>query len=236
ELTKAALVKAEGFRWQAQRLSTTSALDRGLTLLDQGDVARGMLLLGHSLQIAPPEATDLHHVIRSNLAAAYRHLPFHLGAILEHRGEVPAVAFSPDGKVLLTGGRASAPRRWDAASGEPVGDPLPHGGETQAVAFSADGTLMATAGTDKTARGWDTAGGRPVGKPLEHKHWVMAVAFSPDGQTVLTGSGDGTARLWDSATGQARGKPIEHPHWVHAVAFSPDGQTIATGGSKKMAH
>src|SRR5262249_33060164 len=82
KLTRAALVQAEDFRQQAERLSTRLALERGLTLLEQGDVAPGMLWLGRSLQIAPADATDLHQVIRSNLAAAYRQLPFHLRSIL----------------------------------------------------------------------------------------------------------------------------------------------------------
>jgi WD40 repeat protein len=230
ELTQAALVTAEDFRLQAERVSASWALERGLTLLEQGEVARGMLTLGRSLQITPAGAADLQHVIRVNLTAAYRRLPFHLLAILEHNGEVPAVAFSPDGKILLTGGRASAPRRWDADSGLPIGAPLPHGGDIKAVAFSADGTLMATAGTDKTARLWEAATGKPFGKPLQHNHWVQAVAFSPDGKTVLTGSADGTARLWEAATGEPRGE-LRPPGWVQAVAFSPDGKTVATGAA-----
>jgi WD40 repeat protein len=235
ELTKAALEKAEHFRRQAEQVSTNLALERGLTLLEQGDAARGMLLLGHSLQIAPAVAADLQGVIRSNLAAAHRQLPFNLRSVLEHRGEVQAVAFSPDGKILLTGGRASAPRRWEADSGKLVGESLPHGGEIRAVAFSSDGALMATAGTDNTARLWEAASGRPYGKPLEHADWVQAVAFSPDGKTVLTGSADGTARLWESATGEPRGNPLRTPGWVHAVAFSPNGKTVATAGAARRA-
>jgi eukaryotic-like serine/threonine-protein kinase len=228
ELTKAALVQAEQFRQQAEGMSASLALERGLTLLEQGDVARGMLALGHSLRIAPPAATDLNHVIRSNLAAAQSKLPFHLDAILEHGGEVQAVAFSPDGKTLLTGGRASPPRRWDALSGALVGEPLPHPGDIRAVAFSSDGAMLATASTDKTARLWNAATGTPIGKPLTHEHWVLCVAISPDGKTAVTGSADGTARLWDVVTGELRGE-LRPPGWVYAVAYSPDGSTLATG-------
>jgi eukaryotic-like serine/threonine-protein kinase len=233
-LTNAALVKAEHFRLQAERISTTMVLERGLALLEQGEVARAMLLLGRSLQIAPTGAADLQRVIRSNLAAAHGQLPFHLTSILEHGGEVQAAVFSPDGKLLLTGGRVSSPRVWDAASGEPVGEALPHSGEIRAVAFSSDGATIATAGTDKTARLWDATSGKPIGKPLEHAHWVQSVAFSADGQTILTGSADGTARLWASATGEPRGE-LRPAGWVHAVAFSPDGKTIATAGSAQSA-
>src|SRR6185503_15700637 len=130
------------------------------------DIARGMLVLGNSLRLAPPEASDLKHVIRTNLAAARLQHPFELFSVLEHGGEVQAAAFSPDGSVLLTGGRVGPPRRWDASSGLPLGEPLPHGGEIRSVAFSADGSMIATAGTDKTARLWDTSTGEAVGRPL----------------------------------------------------------------------
>jgi WD40 repeat protein len=232
-LTKAALIEAEGFRRQAERLSVNLALERGLTLLQQGDIARGMLVLGASLKIAPAEAADLTRVIRTNLAAAEQKLPFHLAAVLEHGGEVQAAVFSPDGKVLLTGGRTSGARRWDAATGEPLGERIGHEGEIRAVAYSSDGRMIATAGTDKTARLWDAATAQPIGKPLQHAHWVLAVAISPDGQTVLSGSADGTARLWRVETGEQIGD-LRPPGWVYAVAFSPDGKTFATGSANAV--
>jgi WD40 repeat protein len=232
ELTKAALVDAEQFRQQAQRLSVSLGWERGLALLDQDDIARGMLVLGHGLQIAPPEARDLEDVIRLNLAAAHRQLPYRLLSILEQGGEAQTVAFSPDGKVLLTGGRLGGARRWDAATGQPLGQPLPHEGEIRAVAFSADGQIIATASTDKTARLWDAMSGEPIGKPLAHAHWVHCVAISPDGKTVLTGSADGTARVWDFATCEQRGE-LRPPGWVYAVAFSPDGKLLATGSGSR---
>lgn len=227
-LTKAALVQAETFRQQAELLSVTFALERGLALLEQGDLAKGMLVLGHSLQIAPADATDLTHTIRYNLAAARGRLTYELAEILKHKGEVQSAAFSPDGKVLLTGGRLSGAQRWDAATGEPLGEQLPHGGEIRAVAYSADGSLIITASTDKTARLWDTATGEPVGKPFKHAHWVMCAAISPDNKTVLTGSADGTAGVWNVETGEQRGD-LRPPGWVQAVAFSPDGKILATG-------
>lgn len=231
ELTKATLVEVERFRRQAERLSASLALERGMALLEQGDVARGMLLLGHSLQITSAEDAELQHVIRSNIAAAYRQLPYHLHAVLEHRGEVWAAAYSPDGKTLLTGGRMSPPRRWDAVTGEQIGDPLPHEGEIKAVAMSPDGTLMVTAGTDKFARIWEVATGKSVGKPLEHPQSVQCVTFSPDGKTILTGSADGIARLWETATGQPSGE-FAPTGSIYVVAYSPDGKKILTGASR----
>lgn len=231
EVTKASLVEVEHFRRQAEQLSASLALERGVALLEQGDVARGMLLLGHSLQIASADDVELQRVIRSNIAAAYHQLPYHLHAVLDHRGEVWAAAYSPDGKILLTGGRTSAPRRWDAVSGEQIGNPLPHDGEIKAVAMSPDGKLMVTAGTDKFARVWEVATGKAVGKPLSHPQSVQCVTFSPDGATILTGGADGIARLWEAATGEPTGE-FAPTGSIYVVAYSPDGKKILTGASR----
>ncbi len=232
-LTRAALVDAERFRKQAERQSADFALERGLSLLDQGDVARGMLMLGRSLELAQPSATELEHVIRSNLSAAQNRFLYQLRLVLDHGGEAQALAFSPDGKSLWTGSRVNPPQRWNVHSGLPEGAPLPHNGEIRAIEVSADGRLVATASTDKTARLWESATGKPYGKPLEHKHWVHAVAFNSDGSLVVTGSADGTARLWEAATGELRGTFLP-PGWIQSVAFSPDGQTIAMAAGPRV--
>jgi WD40 repeat protein len=106
------------------------------------------------------------------------------------------VAFSPDGRAVLTGSQDGAARLWDAATGRTLGPPLEHQGPVEAVAFSPDGRAVLTGSQDKTARLWDAATGRPLGPPLTHQGPVHVVAFSPDGKAVLTGSQDKTARLW----------------------------------------
>ena len=89
-------------------------------------------------------------------------------------------------------------RVWDAATGQPVGQPLTgHTDPVTSVAFSPDGKRIVSGSWDKTVRVWDAATGQPVGAPLTgHTDWVTAVAFSPEGKRIVSGSCDKTLRLW----------------------------------------
>jgi len=148
---------------------------------------------------------------------------------------VSAAAFSPDGKIILTGGWGKTARLRDARTGASIGKPLRHEGAILAAAFSPDGRTALTGSQDNTARLWDARTGEPLGPVLRHEGAVRAVAFSPDGKTVLTGSWDKTARLWDARTGAPVGKVMRHQGAVWAAAYSPGGRTVLTGSGDKTA-
>jgi WD40 repeat protein/tRNA A-37 threonylcarbamoyl transferase component Bud32 len=151
-----------------------------------------------------------------------------------HVHQIRSMAFSPDGKSVLTGGDDRTARLWEVPTGRPLGKPLCHEDWIMTVAYSPDGKTVLTGGHDNTARLWEAPVGKPLGAPLRHDGWVVAAAFHPQGKAILTGSGyqegrEATARLWEVATGKPLGPPIQHHgSLVARLAYSPDGRTVLT--------
>ncbi|KAL4078818.1 hypothetical protein V8B97DRAFT_2067943 [Scleroderma yunnanense] len=111
-----------------------------------------------------------------------------------HTGLVLSVAFSPDGRHIVSGSNDKTIQIWDAQTGGQVGKPLQgHTDSVMSVAFSPDGRYIVSGSDDKTIQIWDAQTGGQVGKPLQgHTDSVMSVAFSPDGRYIVSGSHDHT--------------------------------------------
>ncbi len=251
EKTAKALKEARERSSEANLLSASLMLDRGLTFCEQGEIGIGVLWMARSVKLAPAGAVELQRAIRINLDAWGRQL-HELQAILPHDSPVLSAAFSPDGRSVLTGSHDYAARFWETATGKPQGMPIMHPGKVRAVAWSPDGCTVVTVWADKlkastwsttaytnsairalaagTAQLFDVATRQPIGNPLNRGR-VHAVAFSPDSRTVLTGHADKTAQLWNVKDGTPRNPVIQHEDEVWAVAFSPDGGLLATGSS-----
>jgi hypothetical protein len=124
---------------------------------------------------------------------------------LEYRAPVTAVAWSPDGRRIVSGSGDNTLRLWDARSGEPIGQPLKgHTNWVRNVAWSPDGSRIVSSSADNTLRLWDARSGEPIGQPLKgHTNSVTSVAWSPDGSRIVSGSSDNTLRLWLSPTAWA---------------------------------
>src|SRR5712692_7744310 len=134
-----------------------------------------------------------------------------------HTDSVDSVAFSPDGRYVLTGSADGIARLWETASGKPLASYQGHTGSVNSVACSPDGRCVLTGSNDRTARLWETASGKPLATYQGHTGLVRSVAFSPDGRCVLTGSADSTARLWETASGKPLASYQGHTSWVNSV-------------------
>ncbi|GLW62540.1 hypothetical protein Arub01_07840 [Actinomadura rubrobrunea] len=152
-----------------------------------------------------------------------------------------AVALSPDGRLLATGGPDEddpSVRIWDTAARRPVGPPLkPGGGRSDGadavvhdMAFARDGRTLVTATAD-TVRVWDAARGRETAPPIVMDKGGVA-RLSPDGRLLAVQQG-GAVSIWDVPGRRRTGSAIRvpgHTDVVWAMAFSPDGRTLAVAG------
>jgi WD40 repeat protein len=152
--------------------------------------------------------------------------------IAAHTDAVFSVAFSPDSKLLASGGDDNEIRLWDVQTHQPIGTPLVgHTNSVISVAFSPDGKTLASGSQDKEVRLWDVATHAMIGQPLiGHTRAVYSVAFSPDGKILASGSWDKNIILWNIATHQPIGLPLTgHTDIVNSIAFSPGGDKLASG-------
>jgi WD40 repeat protein/DNA-binding SARP family transcriptional activator len=173
-----------------------------------------------------------------------------------HDALVRALTFSPDGRILATGGHDKSILLWDlspakealdqgqdataeaALLAELISGPISgHDDLVTSLAFGSDESTLASAGADGRVILWDISPalnqGGSVDKPASqilvgHGEPVWSLAFGPDGRTLVTGGANGRITLWN-ADGQ-------HPlirqfagsdYAVSSVALSPDGQTLA---------
>jgi WD40 repeat protein len=142
---------------------------------------------------------------------------------------VTSVAFSPDGKILASGG-GNMVRLWDMVTRRLL-EALPAGSTSAvtSIAFSPDGRMLAI-GSNHAARLWDVASTRPSTAFATSNTPVTSVAFSPDGQLLAVGDSGGDIALWSVPS---RHMIAHYPTGatVNGIAFSPSGNALAVGNS-----
>lgn len=161
-----------------------------------------------------------------------------------HLSEVRAIALSPDGSLLASGGADGSLRLWNALTGAPLSDASGRliasqfGAEIRTLAFTSDGARVLVAGAKPELGVVQTQGpklGQQTLSPLlAHTGELQALAVSKSGKLFATGADDQQVILWDAVTGLQVGPRLNgHQGAVRAVAFSDDGLLLASGGDDK---
>jgi small GTP-binding protein len=147
-----------------------------------------------------------------------------------HKDHVHGIAWSPDGKMLVSAAYDHTIRMWDAESGKLIRTFKGHSEEVFGITWSPDGTLIASASKDKTIKIWDVKTGRGL-KELKELDYVFSVAWSPDGGKLASGGKDSNVMIWDTKTWELRNWLVGHSSPISAVAWSPNGRFLATSSS-----
>jgi WD40 repeat protein len=150
-----------------------------------------------------------------------------------HSSYVLSVAFSPDGKRLVSGSWDKTVKLWDTATGTELLTLKGHSRGVCSVAFSPDGKRLASGSDNGFIKLWDAAGGKELLTLKGHSGRVHSVAFSPDGKRLASGGWDKTIKLWDTTTGTELLTLKGHSKGVRPIAFSPDGKRLASGSWDK---
>ncbi len=124
-----------------------------------------------------------------------------------HVFRVLAVDFSPDGRLMATGGgepsRSGEVKVWEVATGKLAWSLNNlHSDTVFSLRFSPDGTRLASASADKYLKVVNVADGKELKSFEGHTHHVLAVDWSGDGKRLVTGGADSVVKVWDFESGE----------------------------------
>ncbi len=165
------------------------------------------------------------------------------GALLRtlegHRRQVAALAYSPDGTTLASGGWDGAVVLWDVKSGDKQRTLSGHKRDVGGLAWSPDGKRLASTGTlDNQVILWNPATGQPEASLTGTDQGVWGVAWSPDGKTLAVSTSLADVMLWDVSKPSLSAAPDDvlrgHSNWVSTLAWSPDGTKLASSGADRL--
>jgi WD40 repeat protein len=146
-----------------------------------------------------------------------------------------AVAFSGDGKFVVTGGFQEA-KIWDLGTGETKQSLKNHIGPVSALTFSPDGKILATLSSwfnKGEIRLYDSETWKILRTLKDDTAELHGLVLSADGKTIASanrsnqGGFRSDIKIWDAQTGELKRSMSETQGWVESIALSPDGKTLA---------
>jgi WD40 repeat protein len=156
-----------------------------------------------------------------------------------HSTSVDALAFTPDGRWLISAGHDFSVRLWDLNTGRQVRILGRHSREVNTLAVCPDSSCVVSGANDQVLKLWEIPSGRLVRTFTGHTGSIYCAIFSKDGQQLISGSGDPphfegrkpdfSIRIWDVKSGRQLRKLEGHLKTVASVDLDRDGRVLATG-------
>jgi WD40 repeat protein/uncharacterized caspase-like protein len=153
---------------------------------------------------------------------------------LGHTDRVVDVAYSNDGKYILSGSYDKTLKLWNAITGREIRTFRGHSKWVRAVALSPDGNYALSGSTDETLKQWDLKTGKVLRTYSGHLGSVDSVAFSPDGRQLLSASIAGTVKLWDINADKPIWSSRGHSYAMEEAVFSKDGRYALAASDKEL--
>jgi WD40 repeat protein len=160
-------------------------------------------------------------------------------ALSGHAGTVSSLAYSADGKLMLSAGHDKTVRVWDLASGKVVRNLTGCSAAVSSAAFSADAQFAIATSDDKQVRIWPVGGPIDAGVAAKNVAPTMTVpqiavprcaAFTPDGLRFVTSGDELLIHVWDRATGLELERFASHTGSVTKLSFSEKGEKLISAG------
>jgi WD40 repeat protein len=151
--------------------------------------------------------------------------------LVGHSARVSAVAFSPNGRLLVSADDEGQILVRDAQNWEILERFTGHIGQVTALAWSPGSDHLASCSRDGTARIWDFPRGADRAALRGHRGPVRGIAWDLEGETVFTAGEDGTVNQWEVASGRIVRGFLGHAGAVLSLAFDPNRGRLATGSA-----
>ena len=149
--------------------------------------------------------------------------------------EVKALTFSPNGKILASGGDGSEINLWNTETGDKLFTLTGERRSINNLAFSPDGNMLASADYSIVYL-WDLTDltTAKLVRKIKTLHTVQVLLFSSDGRTLVSGGWGGSIRLIDPDSGQVLSIHTGHSDGISSkinkLVFLEDGKTLASAG------
>lgn len=157
---------------------------------------------------------------------------FRLLTTLQGHGKtVNSIAYSPDGKYLVSGSSDNTVKLWDASSGQMITSINADQKEVTAVCYSSDAKYVGSVGLNGTVKIWSAQSGNSIASFVDFKNALKTVVFSPDAKYIAAGGDNNIIMIWDIDNAKLVENFPSNDKSVNALAFSDNGEMLVSVGN-----